>query len=506
MEVKSAPRYSFLPRDTTVFVCGCLVLFRLSSERNTAKVYMRRSTTLVEHDMLVWQNDHATLTTDVQYNVDFDDDDDEDRPLPFPVYDSLFNFTINSTAGMGDFANDFFHGTMCHRMFNTTSSTVRALADRTTTTNESASASSSSKDDTTTVRAALIPKSVVRIQFNCQHLFTKSIYGTGNFISAVYALRLAANVRGNVYIEYVCTDAEAEKANLILPWLTGYFPAPAVPAAVPTLPQACSSYKTVPIGHMFDTAQWELRRMAIALVGIPTTADHPAQQWAVDHLHDRSRAPFMQIPVSLDDPPIYNNVELDDAVLHFRCGDLISSTHPAFGFMKFGSYSRHLDKSSTKSIGIVTQPFDSDNNAQVRNYDGGQSNKDKCRRVVYALVDHLQHEFPNAKIAIRNDAKETIALTFARMIMARQVVIGISSFGVFPAIATFGQAYIRRPDYPRAPNKWLLNNPNIESVAPYVHLVDEPKLMAVTCKNKWHATNGTAVLDWFQNYTMTTIA
>jgi hypothetical protein len=246
-----------------------------------------------------------------------------------------------------------------------------------------------------------------------------------------------------------------------------------------------------------------LRRMAVALVGIPSSADHPARQWAADHLEDRARAPFMQVAAALDDAPLYKNVELDDAVLHFRCGDLISSTHPAFGFMKFGSYSRHLDKKSIQTIGIVTQPFDAD--AQVRRYDGGQSNKDKCRRVVYAFVEHLQNEFPQAKISIRNDAKETIALTFARMIMARQVVIGISSFGVFPAVATFGQAYIRRPDYARAPNRWLLNNPSIDSVAPYVQLVDEPKLMAVTCKNKWSATNGTAVLNWFQNYTMTTI-
>jgi hypothetical protein len=457
---------SRLHRDAVIALFCFLVMFRLSTEQNTAVFYMRRAT-LIEHDALVRQNDHTALTLNVQERIDFEDDDD-DRPLPFTVSDSKFNFTVNSTRGMETFANDFFQGNMCRHMFNTSLETPAT------------------------------PKSVVRIRFNCKHLFTVSIYGTGNFISAVYALRMAANVIGNVHIEYVCDDAEQEKANLILPWLTGWFPAAPERAVIPTVQQACSTYKTVPIGHMFSTMQWELRRMAVALVGIPSD-DHPAKAWAERHLNDPTRAPFMQLSTSLDDPPIYNNFELDDAVLHFRCGDLISSTHPSFGFMKFGSYSRHLNRNTTRSIGIVTQPFGSD--AQVRNYDGGMSNKQKCQRVVYAFVEHLQHEFPIAKISIRNDANETIALTFARMIMARQVVIGISSFGVFPGIATFGEAFIRKPDYARAPNRWLLDNPAIESVAPYVKLVDEPKLMAVTCKAKWQQTNGTAVLDWFQNYT-----
>jgi hypothetical protein len=47
------------------------------------------------------------------------------------------------------------------------------------------------------------------------------------------------------------------------------------------------------------------------------------------------------------------------------------------------------------------------------------------------------------RIMIHNGPNETIALAYARMIMAKQAIVGIGSFGVFPALATFGIGYIR---------------------------------------------------------------
>jgi len=56
-------------------------------------------------------------------------------------------------------------------------------------------------------------------------------------------------------------------------------------------------------------------------------------------------------------------------------------------------------------------------------------------------------------------------------------------FGVFLGIATFGQGYVRQPDYNKVPNRWLLN-PHVETMLDNVHLmVDEPKLMAAQWKN-----------------------
>ena len=210
------------------------------------------------------------------------------------------------------------------------------------------------------------------------------------------------------------------------------------------------------------------------------------------------RGPPTAHTAARNDKPIYENVDLDEAVLHFRCGDLINSNHPSFGFMKFGSFSRHLPR-DVKTIGIATQPFDKD--GQTRRADGGNGNKAKCRKVVYAFVDHLQADFPQARITIRNDKAETIALTFARMIMAQHVVIGITSFGVFPGIATFGTGYVRNPDYLKAPNRWLLN-PHIETLVDNVQVITEPRFMAGTCRQSWPADDGERYWNGCQNYTL----
>lgn len=249
--------------------------------------------------------------------------------------------------------------------------------------------------------------------------------------------------------------------------------------------------------------------MAIALVGIPY-AGHSAQQWAEENLwqpsatniSNNNQLPYtMQLPnPSRDSRPLYPGIELDDVVLHFRCGDLIESNHPSFGFMKFESYSRHLLPNVT-SIGIVTQPLNGDGTAQLRLRDRGKRRRERCIIVVHAFVEHLQTHFPAARVSIRNNANETIALTFARMIMAKQTVVGITTFGVFPAVATFGMAYIRRPDFLRCPNRWLLR-PDVETIVDNVKLIDEPRLMAVQCKRLW-GNDGALVLQWFQDYTMT---
>jgi hypothetical protein len=273
----------------------------------------------------------------------------------------------------------------------------------------------------------------ITLNFECQELFATSALGSGNFISAFYGLRLAAAAMGNVDVSITCADAVDTRHDLILPWMMGFFPRtvhtlPPQNRENPTVGEACSGYKHIPIGWQIEHMRFELRRMAVALVGIPYPG-HPAEQWAEEYLWNSDKEVYHsnsgivhQLPTPKRGvPPIYANVDLDEAVLHFRCGDLINSNHPSFGFMKFGSFSRHLPRNVT-SIGIATQPFDRD--GQTRRADGGDGNRDRCRRVVYAFVEHLKREFPAARITIRNDSTETIALTFSRMIMAGHVCGG----------------------------------------------------------------------------------
>jgi len=383
---------------------------------------------------------------------------------------------INNT-GLDALARDFFGGSTC-KTFRGNDTTIEAFSRHMT---------------------------IVNVSFSCQKLFQESVLGTGNFISAFYTIRMAAHALGTTDVILHCFDAEETKSALILPWLMGKFPTlepGEEPDEAPTQQQACSDYKSVPVGFRWKDMVFDMRRMAIAMVGIPSP-DHPSAKWAEDNLwisdfgntHKHGRDEMQLAHPQKGDDPLFPDVQLDDAVLHFRCGDIIASNHPSFGFMKFGSFSRHIS-AQAKRIGIVTQPFTV--NAQKRNAEGGAWKMERCKLVVYSFVEHLQKRFPDAEVSIHNDANETIALTFARMIMANQTVIGITSFGVFPGVTTFGSGYIRKPDYIKAPNRWLLTSPIVERVND-LYLVEEPRLMAGPLKRMW-GRNGSAVLDWFNTY------
>jgi hypothetical protein len=321
-------------------------------------------------------------------------------------------------------------------------------------------------------------------------------------------MRMAALVHGGVDMLFTCPDAEEEKKSLIVPWLMGYFPAHTNRLRrdnAPTLDMACTDYNNCPVGHMIPYMRHELRRMAIALVGIPYE-DHPAAAFAKEYM--QSESPYstgtamgtkMQLPASSQDEPLFPGTEIDDACLHFRCGDLMLSSHPSFGFMKFSAFSKRL-ANDTKSIGIVTQPFD--NGGQSRKEDAGNLKQARCKDVVLLLRDHLAEKFPDARVRIHNGHNETIALTYARMIMAKQTISPISSFSVFPALATFGRGYIRKPDFHKAPNQWL-NSPPVNELFDNIELIKEPnRLMAAEVKLIRKRPGGDKnVFDWFQNDT-----
>ena len=131
-------------------------------------------------------------------------------------------------------------------------------------------------------------------------------------------------------------------------------------AELPAAKQACADYKFVPIGYKWEDMRYEMRLVAIAMAGIPSP-DHPSAAWTKENLwsaQQQQQHNHLQIATPhKEDPPLFPNTELDDAMLHFRRGDLIHTNHPSFGFMKFGSFSRHVSK-DVCTIGIATQPFE----------------------------------------------------------------------------------------------------------------------------------------------------
>lgn len=225
------------------------------------------------------------------------------------------------------------------------------------------------------------------------------------------------------------------------------------------------------------------------MVGIPSES-HPAAFWGEENLwNDRAGSQlhgrnWYQVPhPRKSDNPLYPGTELDDVSLHFRCGDIIRTPHPKYGFMKFDSYSRYIS-TMAGTIGIITQPFES--NSQQRAAERDEKMHQMCRTLVHAFVDYLEKRFPHAKVAIRNDSNESIALSFARMIMANQTIVGISTFSQFPAVATFGSSFIQRQ--PTSSSSGYDRMAWIDTIAGRhnnVKVVDESFLSSVEVKKLW---------------------
>lgn len=347
---------------------------------------------------------------------------------------------------------------------------------------------------------------LLNISFGCNDLFTKSALGTGNYVAAFYAARLAAKVTG-MDLAIHCADALEERANLILPWLTGYFPAPSPLLKRqwhewlgPRVEDVCRTIDDCPIGYMHEEMQFELRRMALAMVGFPPASHSTYDKILTWVAEERSSPRQHRLELPFSDPTtptLYPSTDLDDVIIHFRCGDLMSSNHPRFGFLKFSALAQHVSPAAS-TIGIVTQPFD--DSGQSRAWDNSPTKRDRCRIVVGDFVAYLQELFPRARVRVHNKADETIALTYARMIMANQSIAGISTFGVFPSIASFGTGYIRLPDNQSATNKWL-TNPRLDSIMPNLVLMDEPNILMVRQVQKlWEEDDGQdKILNWFRD-------
>jgi hypothetical protein len=166
--------------------------------------------------------------------------------------------------------------------------------------------------------------------------------------------------------------------------------------------------------------------------------------------------------------------------------------------MRFKGYTQYISPEA-RSIGILTQPFA--DGGQARGADASSAVRDRCRIVVTALVDYIQERHPKSRIRIHNGPEETIALAYARMIMANETIAGISTFGVFPVLSTFGRGYLRSPEYPtgRGPNMWTLK-PRLDTLVNNLHLVvEKDRIMVADIRKLWETGGKQAVVAWFKN-------
>lgn len=272
----------------------------------------------------------------------------------------------------------------------------------------------------------------IRFRLSCDRLFASNRFGTGNVLRVFYNIRLVARLIGNVEVMMECTDATATKSGLVFPWLMGTFAASRSDNSTriaASLEDACERFQPKTVHIIEDAIKYELRRMALSMVGVPH-AEHPAGRFVVED----SRENELQVPMT--ESPLFPDAEIDDVAIHFRCGDIIERrSHPKYSYVRWIALAR-LISPEARSIGIITQPF----KGQTRNVD--RPIRSRCPRLVKAMQTYLRKKFPRAKVNLRNSADESVALAFTRLIMANQSLAGgVSTFYTMPFYASFGTTY-----------------------------------------------------------------
>jgi hypothetical protein len=128
--------------------------------------------------------------------------------------------------------------------------------------------------------------------------------------------------------------------------------------------------------------------------------------------------------------------DLDEAVVHLRTGDIGRLNDSSYGLVPFHVYT-NLIPDNTRTIGLVTAPY------RQNRPGAGYGDAELSEAVTEAARDYIQRKFPDARVSIRNDdVSETMAITYVRMVAAKWLFCGSSTFCLFPALATSGESYI----------------------------------------------------------------
>jgi hypothetical protein len=188
--------------------------------------------------------------------------------------------------------------------------------------------------------------------------------------------------------------------------------------------------------------------------------------------------------------PLLLHLIPDKTVIHYRCGDLMHTGNKNYKFSRFSAFHQHISKHA-RSIGILTQPFTASKQTRPKDFTNRKKRGDlDCKFIVTAFADDLQERFPAAKITIHNDPNDSLSIVWARMIMANQTIVGIGTFGEYPAMATFGSAF-------------QANKPSSVEIADNLNATYAPLsqgIQGLELQEMWKGEDGKKqVLDWFRS-------
>lgn len=277
------------------------------------------------------------------------------------------------------------------------------------------------------------PRPLFNLVANCSDIIIA--VGSGNWIGGFYMVRIAASL-ARVDLKFQCREGMQNHQKELLPWFTGYYRATdddkwPLDFKPPTDEMVCNGYyDKIPLHLASHLIQSDMRRIAVAVMG--------SQGYDTSSLDLNMIQSVMQ-QYKIAAAPLAPNVKLDEVAIHFRCGDVLGGAHRwDYGIIKLDEYKKQIF-SHTKSIGIMTQSFDP---STLRRQDRRKAKK--CKQIVYVMVDYLRKVFPNASVTIHNGANDTLPVTYGRLVMANQTITSLSSFGIFPAMGTFGNGYFQK--------------------------------------------------------------
>jgi len=309
-----------------------------------------------------------------------------------------------------------------------------------------------------------LPPPILNMTFDYSGINNPGADDQGNWLIAIYASRLAAAYAKVEFQFQTKQQDESSYMSHLLPWFKVIQPAPTSDNPWPfdgELPrrekELCFHYKWTRIDKVSNVIRNDLRAMAWQLVSPPA------------HVVT-STPPTIPFPSPVSRIP---NVNLDDVLLYCQCDEIVDANDNSnHGLTKYSEYLKRIDPNTT-SIGILTQPF-SDDQSQAQD---SSMAADSCRGAVHLLVDYLQAQYPNATISIRNGPEETLPLTYARMVMAKQAFTSSNSFGIFPIMGIYGEGYIEQGD--RGSNSVVSS---IQMYLPNVHEMGIPKMETATAE------------------------
>ena len=257
----------------------------------------------------------------------------------------------------------------------------------------------------------------------------------GNLMIGMYGMHLAAIAHNGTFYFQCRESSNQQQQQQYLPdnlywWLqttkhsleatASSKPDPWYHPPYPPIEDSCKGMGKAPLQYTTEQVRYDLRHMALQL------------QKQVDD--DDSTETF------------------DDAVIHFRCGDVISPLPQKrnqinYGLARFEVYTDPILKDvasatsipNIRSIGIVTAPFH--HPSEIREEDGPYAGD--CKIIVQEFKNYIRKRLPSSiSVKIRNDPKESIPMIYSRMVLAKITVCIRSTFCIFPAIASLGTSHI----------------------------------------------------------------